>query len=146
MKLFEQAEIQYNTYELLCEMVELSHANKERFASRNSPIFNATIAVGMNLGRQCGHTTAVMKYAEEHPSVTIVVGTAEQARRIGGKAFTVDQVERQLDRMDFRCEFKSKVILFDACSSLAVKRLSSDACEYLEKDQIPAMVHVGTVL
>ena len=146
MKLFKKADIQYNTYELLCEMVELSRANKQRFASRNCTIYNDTITVGMNLGRQCGHTTAVMKYAEEHPGVMIVVGTLDQARGVRGKAFTVDQVERQLDRLDFRCEFKHKVIIFDACSSSAVKKITSDTCRYLEEDQIPAMVHVGTVL
>ena len=70
MALFE-TKVTFKTYELLCDMLELSNYNFNRspysFSYDNVPKFTT--------GRQTAKTSSIVKYVENHPNEKILVVT-----------------------------------------------------------------------
>src|SRR5690554_6049676 len=69
INLVEKSEVTFKTYELLKSMVRVSEEQKNRQVGEPW----GTWAVGFNLGRRAGHTTAIFEYANNHKDETILV-------------------------------------------------------------------------
>lgn len=74
MALFE-TKVTFKTYELLCDMLELSNYNFNRFSGNHNYVSGHIYEhiPKFNTGRQTAKTSAVIEYAEKHPKERIIV-------------------------------------------------------------------------
>jgi len=133
MKLVK-TEVKFETLELLEEMVEVSNAQLNRSKNSYAPLSEIGL-VSFNLGRQSGHTSAIIEYFQKHNherSILVVTPTGAMGNVYRNAGLINVQSIYNIDRtvrnyMGVRLEGSTFDIIFDVCSLENIK-------EYLEMD------------